>query len=103
MLLNEFDFETVIKHGKKPILVDFYAVWCTPCKMQDDIIKDLYNTLNDKVDFYKVNIDESEGLCQKLNIESIPYLAVYYEGELKEKSVGLTSYANLSAMIIRYI
>ncbi len=102
-VLNEFDFEKTIKQSKRPVLVDFYAVWCTPCKMQDGIIKDLYSTLSDKIDFYKVNIDESESLCQKLNIESIPYLAVYYKGELKEVSVGLTSYANLSAMLIRYV
>ena len=103
LTLNEIDFEKTIKHSNKPVLVDFYALWCSPCKMQQPIIDELYNTLKDKVEFFKVNIDESEHLCELLNIESIPYIAIYYKGELVEKSVGLTSLGELSSMIIKYL
>ncbi len=102
-VINSFDFDNVIKKGKKPILIYFYAKWCAPCKMQEPIVTELYDILKDKVDFYKIDIDESESLAQSLKVELIPYLSVYLNGELKEKSVGLTSLAQLSQMLIKYV
>ncbi len=101
--INDFDFHTVVKKDKKPILITFYAKWCTPCKMQEPIILELYEILKDKVNFYKIDIDESERLAENLGVNSIPYLAVYHNGELKESSVGLTSLAELSKMLIKYL
>ncbi len=102
-IINDFDFKSVIKKSKKPILICFYAKWCTPCKMQEPIILELYEILSKKVDFYKIDIDECESLAVSLNIKSIPCLQVYFNGELKENSVGLTSLAELSQMLIKYI
>ncbi len=102
-VINDFDFNNVINKGKKPILIYFFAKWCTPCKMQEPIITELYDVLKDKVDFYKIDIDESESLAKSLDIKSIPYLMVYYDKEIKEKSVGLTSLAQLSQMLIKYV
>ena len=101
--INDFDFKIVIKKSKKPILICFYAKWCTPCKMQEPIILELYDILSNKVDFYKIDIDECENLAISLDVKSIPCLQVYVEGQLKENSVGLTSLAELSKMLIKYV
>ncbi len=102
-LLTEYEFHKVIKKGDKPILICFYAKWCTPCKMQEPILLELYEVLNKKVDFYKIDIDECESLALSLKVDLIPCLLVYLNGEIKEKSVGLTSLAELSQMLIKYV
>ncbi len=101
--LNDFDFKTVIKDSKVPVLVDFWAPWCSPCRMQGPILDELASDLNDKVVVAKVNVDECESLAINYGVNSIPCLMVFSGGELKEKSVGLTSKAELSAMLIKYL
>lgn len=87
-----------------PVIVDFWAVWCNPCRMQAPILNDLKKDLGDKVKVIKVNIDEekNEPLAIELGIVSIPTLAIYKNGELKEKLIGLTTGSELKEVLEKY-
>ena len=101
--LNGFDFEKTIKESKVPVLVDFWAAWCSPCRMQAPVLNEIADELGEKILVAKVNVDESEELAIKYNVMSIPFLAVFVNGELKESTVGLTTKAELAEMLIKYM
>lgn len=104
-ILNVLDdeFETEVLKSDKPVLVDFWASWCMPCRMQGEVLHELLPNVSGKVKIVKVNVDENEKTAVKYGITSIPALMVFCGGELKEKTVGLTSAAELSEMLIKYI
>ena len=83
--ITDKEFDEVIKTGK--VLVDFYADWCGPCKMLSPVIDELSEELSD-VNFYKLNVDESDEVVRKYSVMSIPTLLVFEQGELKATSVG---------------
>ena len=101
--VNEFEFQEVVLKSKKPVLVDFYAVWCSPCRMHAPVLDELAQELHDKIAVCKVNVDEAEKLAITYGINSIPALLVFKDGKVVEKSVGLTSKPELAAMLIRHI
>lgn len=90
--------------SNEPIIVDFWAVWCNPCRMQAPVLADLKKQLGDKIKILKVNVDEEEnqGIVREHGIVSIPTLVIYAKGELKEKIVGLTSGAELKEIAEKY-
>lgn len=71
------------------VIVDFWAPWCSPCRMLSPILEDIKNDLD--VTVIKVNVDENENLAKEYNIQSIPALFIYKEGNLVTKSIGLKS------------
>ncbi len=73
----------------KPLLIDFHAEWCGPCKMQSPILKELKNELRDSVRIIKIDIDKNAPLAQKLSIMGVPALHIYFKGELKWQATGL--------------
>ncbi len=97
------EFSEEVLQSDKPVLVDFWASWCMPCKMQGDVLRELAPDIAGKVKIVKVNVDESEKTALKYGITSIPTLMVFVVGELKEKTVGLTTKSELSEMLIKYI
>ncbi len=101
--INDGEFETEVLKSDKPVLVDFWASWCMPCKMQGDVLREFAPTVNGKVKIVKINVDESEKIALAYNIVSIPTLMIFVNGELKEKTVGLTTSGELSEMLIKYI
>lgn len=101
--LTEFDFEKILKEEKKPILVDFWARWCSPCRMQAPILEELATELTDKVVVCKIDVDECESLAIKYGVQSIPCLMVFKNGELKETRVGLSGKADLASMLIKHL
>ncbi len=76
-----------IEIDKGKVLVDFYADWCGPCKMQKAVLDELENDYK----IYKINVDENHDLTKKYGILSIPTILLFENGELKEKKVGFTS------------
>ena len=80
--------ENVIKKGQ-PIIVDFWAEWCGPCKMLTPILEEISQELNQKVQVVKVNLDENQDLAMKYSIRSIPTLLLFSNGELIDTKVGL--------------
>lgn len=97
------EFSQEVLQSDKPVLVDFWASWCMPCKMQGDVLRELAPDIAGKVKIVKVNVDESEKTALEYGITSIPTLMVFVDGELKEKTVGLTTKSELSEMLIKYI
>ena len=101
--LTDFDFETEVLKEEKVVVVDFWAVWCGPCRMQAPILNDIADELSDKVKVCKVNVDECEKLAISYGIQSIPTLLFFKGGKLIEKRVGLTTKPELSAILIKHI
>lgn len=86
-----------------PTLVDFYATWCGPCKMQTPILHEFKEELGNKVNIVKVDVDQNPELASEYAVQSIPTLIMFKNGQLKEKMVGLTTKATLSEMLIKLL
>ena len=91
--LDNFDNE--ISTSNTPVLVDFWAEWCGPCKMLGPILEEISVDLKDKLQVVKVNLDENQDLAMKYSIRSIPTLLLFKEGELVDTKVGLLPKSDL--------
>ena len=81
------NFEQVALNSEKPVLIDFYATWCGPCKMIAPIIEEIANTRDDVV-VCKVDVDEEGAIANAYDINSIPTLVLLKDGKLADKAVG---------------
>ena len=82
-------FDEIIATSKVPVLVDFWAAWCGPCRALTPALEELAADLGDKVKIVKVNVDEQTMIAGKLGIRSIPTVIAYNNGQLQETTVGL--------------
>ena len=91
------DFEQSVIQAETPVLVDFYADWCGPCKTQTPILGELAEELDGRVKFAKVDIDVegNKDLAVKYGVMSVPTLIIFSSGEVKETMVGVTSKSKL--------
>lgn len=85
--LTEANFEEVIA-SDKPVLVDFWAEWCGPCRMVGPIVEELANDYDGKAIVGKVNVDNNPGISSKYGIRNIPTILFFKNGEIVDKSVG---------------
>ena len=102
-ILSKEEFDEIIASEKLPILVDLWATWCGPCKMQSPIFHEFADSMSGKVKALKVNVDECEELAALLQITAIPTILLIKDGDLKEKKVGLSTEKDLAAMVIKYL
>jgi thioredoxin 1 len=97
--LNEASFEDAISSGEAPVVVDFWAPWCGPCKAIAPILEEIAEEQGDKVKICKVNVDEESGIAGKYSIRAIPTLLIFNGGEMVEQVVGLNSKDDLVAKL----
>ena len=86
--LTDANFQSEVIDSSVPVLVDFWAEWCGPCKMIGPIIDQLSTELGDAAKVGKVNVDDARDLAVKYNVRSIPLLLFFKNGEVKDQIVG---------------
>ncbi|MCI1665908.1 MAG: thioredoxin [Atopobiaceae bacterium] len=82
------DFDSIIKGAKRPVLVDFWATWCGPCRALSPIIEQIADEMSDSIDVYKCNVEENQDLAIRFKVVSIPTLMVFKNGEVVNTMVG---------------
>ena len=101
-LTNE-NFDDQIKQHTTPILVDFWAEWCGPCRMVAPVLEKLADEYDGKARIGKVNVDEHGGLAAKFGVQSIPTLLVFKEGKVVDQFVGATTRDVLAKLIDKHV
>ena len=86
-IISEKNFEE--KVGKGVVLVDFFANWCGPCRMMGPILEEVKEELGDKVEIFKIDVDEDNKLARKFAVMSIPSMFIFVDGQEQEKHIGL--------------
>ena len=88
---NDSNFDELVMNSDKPVLVDFWAEWCGPCRMVGPIVEELAGEYDGKAVVGKVNVDENQEVAAKFGIRNIPTLLVFKGGEIVDKQVGVAS------------
>ena len=97
--LTDGNFEAEVVNSDVPVLVDFWAEWCMPCKMIAPIVEELASEYVGKLKFGKVDLDSNRDISLKLNISAIPTLILFKDGEPIKKFVGLQPKADLKSAL----
>ena len=95
--LTDENFSQEVLKSPVPVLVDFWAEWCGPCKMVAPILDELASDYEDKIKIAKLNIDDYQGLATEYGIRAIPTLLIFKDGQVTDQIVGLRSKRDLKA------
>ena len=93
------NFESEVMQSDKPVLIDFWASWCMPCKMLSPTIDEIAGEVEQRIKVGKVNVDEEPKLAQKFNVMSIPTLVIIKDGKVQSTSVGVRSKQEILGML----
>ena len=97
--ISDASFESDVLKAGKPVLVDYWAEWCGPCKMIAPILDEVSETYKDKLQITKMNVDENRDIPAKFGIRGIPTLMLFKDGQLAATKVGAMSKAQLTAFL----
>ena len=97
------NFDALVLRNDKPVLVDFWASWCMPCRMLSPLVDEVAEELEGKCVTAKLNVDDCQELAVKYGVMSIPTLMVFENGQMKEKMIGVQSKDAILAMMERYL
>lgn len=101
--ITDNQFDSVISSNAVPVLVDFWATWCMPCRMMEPVLEELSKELGDKIRITKMNVDENQVIPQKFGITGIPNLMLFKGGKMVENIVGAVPKAQLLDVIRKHI
>ncbi len=99
MNITEENFDDLIKKSEVPVLVDFWAEWCGPCKILAPILDELATEYGEKIKIAKVNIDQQANLAARYGIRSIPTIILFKAGEVAEQMIGMQAKEALKAKL----
>jgi thioredoxin 1 len=99
MKTTDSDFTTDVLQSETPVLVDFWAEWCGPCKAISPALEEIANEMGDKVKIVKVNIDENPETPQLYGVRGIPTLLIFENGEVKAEKIGVVPKSKLTEWV----
>ncbi|MGH9120831.1 MAG: thioredoxin [Acidimicrobiales bacterium] len=103
LTLTDSTFDETIKSSTEPVLVDFWAEWCTPCKMVAPVLDQIVSESGGKLRLAKVNVDESMELARRFDVMSIPTMIVFKDGEPKARIIGAKPKSQLLEELQRFM
>lgn len=103
VIVTDDNFENEVLKSTKPVLVDFWAAWCGPCRMLGPIVEEIANEYSDKVKVCKVNVDDNRNISAKYNIMSIPTVIIFKNGQIVEQTVGVAPKEKLVGLLQKHI
>jgi len=96
---NDKDFETDVLASETPVLVDFWAEWCGPCKMIGPILEEIDKEMSDKIKIVKIDVDQNNQTAMNFSIRSIPTLIIVKDGSVQAQHIGAASKAQIESFI----
>lgn len=97
--ITDANFDEVVMNSDKPVLVDFWAEWCGPCRMVGPIVEEMHNEYEGKAVIGKVDVDKNPGVSAKFGVRNIPTILFIKNGEIADKSVGAVPKAQLASKL----
>ena len=97
--IEDSSFDAEVLQSEKPVLVDFWAPWCGPCRAIAPVVEELAGTFGDKIKFAKCNVDDNPVTPGKFGIKSIPTLILFNGGEIIDKVIGIVAKSKLEEML----
>ena len=101
--LNDTNFECEVINSDIPVVVDFWATWCGPCRKLGPVIEEISNEYEGKVKFVKVNVEDSIETAKKYSISGLPSLLIFNQGEAVERMAGLMPKSSIISNVEKYL
>ena len=101
--LTDETWQDEVLDARGPVLVDFWAEWCAPCRVMNPVIESLATELDGRMKIGTLNVDENEEVASRYDIRGVPTVMIFANGELKEHAIGLMSNEYLLALVQKYV
>lgn len=102
VMVDQANFESAVLKSEKPVLVDFWAPWCGPCRAVAPLLDEIADEMHDKVTIAKVNVDENQELASNFRVQSIPMFLLFKNGEVADQMMGARGKSAFEALIERH-